>query len=61
MRLRGIVGTLTILGGWSVADLVAVATSLGSSLDIVLNLLLLLFVGVPYLNSLANLSLLGSI
>ena len=61
MRLRSIVRALTRLGCRRVANLIAIATCLGSSLDVVLNLLLLLFIRISNLDSLANLGLLGSI
>ena len=44
-----------------IANLVAISTSLWSSLDVVLDLLLLFFVWITNLNSLTDLSLLGSV
>lgn len=58
----GVLGTWSrLLDSWWVSDLVVVATGLGSSFDLVLNLLLLFFVWVTNFNSLTNLSLLGSV
>jgi hypothetical protein len=58
MRLGSVVGRLSRVGGWGIPYLVGVTTSLRSSLDVILDLLLLLLVRVTDLDALGDLSLL---
>ena len=61
MRLSGVVGALSCLVCWRIPHLVVVATCLRPTLYVILNLLLLLFVRIAYLNTLTDLSLLRSV
>ena len=61
MWLSGVIRTLCRLVSWWIGNLIIVSTCLGSSLDVVLNLLLLFFVRITDLDSLTNLGLLRSV